>query len=98
MEVSREMFRTVRWLLVGLLAVQLLIVPWRWGGGRPSAFSELIGLPGPHATVVYRPIVSPPLRRDATIDVGRLLLQLAVTGGLLLLWLRVAKPQGVDAS
>ena len=30
---------------------------------------------------------------SALIDTSRLLLQLAVTGGLLLVWLRVAKPE-----
>ncbi len=84
MKVSQEMFRTVRWLLVGLLAVQLLIVPWRVGRTQ------------------YAPIFAPPPTASgafgrsgpgATIDAGRLLVQLAVTGGLLLLWLRVAKPE-----
>jgi hypothetical protein len=79
------MFRTVRWLLVGLLAVQLLIVPWRVVGQTQ-----------------YAPIFAPPPTASggfggsgpaATIDAGRLLVQLAVTGGLLLLWLRVAKPE-----
>ncbi len=31
--------------------------------------------------------------RAETINTNRLLVQLAVTGGLLLLWLRVAKPE-----
>ncbi len=90
MRVSGEIFRTVRWLLVGLLAVQLLIVPWRVDLGRVERTQ-------------YAPIFAPPptaaggfggaMRQGATIDAGRLLLQLAVTGGLLLLWLRVAKPE-----
>ncbi len=76
MKVSRETFRTVRWLLIGLLAVQLLIVPWTGG---------------PFDDTVYRPIFAPFF--GSTVNVGRLLVQLAVTGGLLLLWLRVAKPE-----
>ncbi len=80
MKVSRETFRMVRWLLIGLLALQLVIVPWRW------FYIE--------ARSGYAPIFTPPEpRQTATIDVGRLLLQLAVTGGLLLLWPRVAKPE-----
>ncbi len=77
MRVSREIFRAVRWFLVGWLAVQLLIVPWRLPPGWRTE---------------HAPIFAPPVAR-ATIDTSRLLLQLAVTGGLLLLWLRVAKPE-----
>ncbi len=87
MKVSRETFRAVRWLLVGLLVLQIIIVPWTGGPfygteyapifTTPPTASRGFGGPGP----------------AATIDAGRLLLQLAVTGGLLLLWLRVAKPE-----
>jgi hypothetical protein len=78
----------VRWLLIGVLAVQLLIVPWR--GGRPPG-AHPVFWSGPEISG-YAPIFSPP-GQGATIDAGRLLVQLAVTGGLLLLWLRVAKPE-----
>ena len=75
MKVTPETFRAVRWLLVGALVAQLIIVPWTGG---------------PFYSTVYRPIFA--AFGAATIAVGRLLVQLAVTGGLLLLWLRVAKP------
>ncbi len=88
MKISREMSRMVRWLLVGLLVLQIIIVPWTGG---------------PFYGTEYAPIFTTPTSptsgfgvggvRRATIDAGRLLLQLAVTGGLLLLWLRVAKPE-----
>ncbi len=74
----------VRWLLVGALALQLVIVPWTGG---------------PFYGTEYAPIFTTPtsgtgaFARRATIDAGRLLVQFAVTGGLLLLWLRVAKPE-----
>ncbi len=77
MKVSRDIFRAGRWLLVGLLAVQPLVVPWRTPPGWRTE---------------HAPIFAPPVAR-ATIDTSRLLLQLAVTGGLLLVWLRVAKPE-----
>ena len=87
-KVSREMFRTVRWLLVGALALQLVIIPWNAPFHASGA-----------THTKYAPIFAPPnfhiytVQRSATVDTGRLLLQLAVTGGLLLLWLRVAKPE-----
>ncbi len=92
-KVSPETFRAVRWLLVGALAVQLIIVPWR----EHSVGVATVGLVDPFSTGPplvrgYAPIFSPPVAR-ATIETSRLLLQLAVTGGLLLLWLRVAKPE-----
>ncbi len=83
MRVSREIFRAVRWFLVGLLAVQLLIVPWRTPPGWRTEYTPIYAPPSSSA----------PLAPRATIDAGRLLVQLAVTGGLLLLWLRVAKPE-----
>ncbi len=82
MKVSREIFRAGRWLLVGLLAVQPLIVPWRTPPGWRTEYAPIFARP---AAALLAP--------RATIDAGRLLLQLAVTGGLLLLWLRVAKPE-----
>ncbi len=83
MRVSPEIFRAVRWFLVGLLVVQLLIVPWRTPPGWRTEYAPIFARPSSSALLAPR----------ATIDAGRLLLQLAVTGGLLLLWLRVAKPE-----
>ena len=80
MKVSREIFRAVRWFLVGLLAVQLLIVPWRLPPGWKTEYAPIFARP---ASALLAP--------RATIDAARLLVQLAVTGGLLLLWLRVAE-------
>ncbi len=90
MKVSPETYRTVRWLLVGLLAVQLLIVPWRvdLGGVGQTQYAPIFA-PPPTASATF----TGAMRQAASIDAGRLLLQLAVTGGLLLLWLRVAKPE-----
>ncbi len=85
MKVSREIFRAARWFLVGLLVVQLLIVPWRTPPGWRTEYAPIFARP-PTASGFH-------MRQGATIDAGRLLLQLAVTGGLLLLWLRVAKPE-----
>ncbi len=82
MKVSREIFRAARWFLVGLLVVQLLIVPWRTPPGWRTEYAPIFARP---ASALLAP--------RATIDAGRLLLQLAVTGGLLLLWLRAAKPE-----
>ena len=82
MKVSREMFRTVRWLLGGLLVLQLIIVPW----SHFNLFSWEQQFDG------YAPIFAKSYP-TATVNVGLLLVQLAVTGGLLLLWLRVAKPE-----
>ncbi len=81
----------VRWLLVGLLAFQLVVLPW---SGRPRGGHPLdpLGAAGDPPVSGYAPIFSPP-EPGATINVNRLLVQLAVTGGLLLLWLRVAKPE-----
>ncbi len=82
MKVSRDTFRAGRWLLVGLLAVQPLIVHWRTPPGWRTEYAPIFARP---ASALLAP--------GATIDAGRLLVQLAVTGGLLLLWLRVAKPE-----
>ncbi len=87
MRVSREIFRAVRWFLVGMLVVQLLIVPWRTPPGWRTQYAPIFARP-PTASGGFGG--SGPA---ATIDAGRLLVQLAVTGGLLLLWLRVAKPE-----
>jgi len=81
-KVSRDTFRAGRWFLVGLLAVQPLIVPWRTPPGWRTEYAPIFARP---ASALLAP--------RATIDAGRLLLQLAVTGGLLLLWLRAAKPE-----
>ncbi len=80
MNVSNETRRTVKWILVGLLALQLLIVPWK----APVQIHN--------ERIEYAPIFAPPnirwdvVERSATLAVGRLVIQLAVTGGLLLLW------------
>ncbi len=91
MKVTREMFRTVRWLLIGALAVQLIIVPWREQsrGGAGGLLESLYVSPLERG---YAPIFSRPVSVHG-VNASRLLVQLAVTGGLLLLWLRVAKPE-----
>lgn len=55
MKVSRETFRTVRWLLVGALAIQLLIVPWRYWEVEAIADVALW-----HEETTYSPIFRPP--------------------------------------
>jgi len=72
LKVSEETRRLGTWIILGLLVVQVLIVPWLVAG----------------AGDVYAPIFATPGagRRLAEIRMGRLLLQLALTVGLLVLW------------
>ena len=71
-KVSEEARRLGTWIILGLLVVQVLIVPWEVAGSGD----------------VYAPIFATPGagRILAEIRMGRLLLQLALTVGLLVLW------------
>ena len=85
-DVSADTRKAVQWLLVALIAAQLLIVPWSYNAqGLLDSF--------PTSTVGYGPVWSPP-SQPAQVAVGRLAIQLAVTGGLLILWLAKTEPGG----
>jgi len=84
-KVSREMFRTVRWLLGGLLVLQLIIVPW----SHYNLFSWEQQFDG------YAPIFAKSYP-TATVNVGLLVGQLAVTGGFALALAESSQARGVD--
>lgn len=89
MNVSDETRRTVRWVLLGLLAVQVLIVPWN---------APVMGGMAWTSSLQYAPIFAPPsptapLAPRATIDMGRLLIQLVVTGGAAVAWMAFTRPK-----
>ncbi len=80
LKVWREFRRTVKWLLVGALVAQLVIVPW------DGDFYRLA-----YGTIFVRPGGGGGGMVMWTIAHERLLAQLAVTVAVLLLWLAVSK-------
>lgn len=91
LKVQGEPRRTVKWLLVGALVAQLVIVPWRvvfsiqtaedWDRVERVVYSPILTLPKPEETKAQHPSFS-----SSEVALERLLAQLAVTVGLLLLW------------
>ncbi len=89
MKVSDEIRRLIFKLILALFAAQLIIVPWSWGvsTGLTSVLGDVY-----RTTTQYAPIFSKPVP-FATIAVGRLLVQLVVTGGAAVAWLAFTKTE-----
>lgn len=85
--IPADVRKVVHWLLVAFMAAQLIIVPWRYWMGPSVILSNSFG--SVHTN--YGPVWSPPIP-TARILVGRLGLQVAGTGVLLVLWLAKTQP------
>ena len=87
LKIRDELRRTIKWLFVGALVAQLVIVPWKGimvGGGKPASMSY-------YGTIFVRPAIGQGAATAWRIDQKRLLAQLAVTTAALLLWVAVSK-------
>jgi len=93
LKIRGELRRTIKWLFVGALVAQLVIIPWKgifYVGGE-----EELKTVSNYGTIFVRPVTWNPIKGGEAgrwrIDHERLLVQLAVTAAALLLWLAVSK-------
>ena len=86
LKIRGELRRTIKWLFVGGLVAQLVIIPWEGtiGGGDPWEMSF-------YGTIFVRPVIGEGAGTAWRIDHKRLLAQLAVTAAALLLWVAVSE-------
>lgn len=96
--VSGEVWRGVKWLLLGALVAQLVIVPWvsrtSLGEGDAKVTVEEVY----YGSIFVRPRVSIAATELQTLQIwkiayGRLILHLFVTAVLLILWLGLTKAE-----